>query len=143
MAGFQVMIAAAAVLGTFVGALGGALVWRLRWNVFLGAVLAAGAFILVLVSESPSNFTWLRTKISWGLPPMLLSFLVASLSGRWLGARMHPTWTTLTAFGISLVTGFLCLLLFRISPHAPIPTALGASACAVILLWRSRKPLTR
>lgn len=140
-AGFQVLIAASAVLGTMVGAIGGAVIWRLRWNVFLGALLTGAAFLLIVVAESPKNFTWLPTRLTWGIPPMMLSYLVASLAGRWLADRFRPAWTTLAAFGIAITVGFLCLLSFRWTPQAPLSVSVGGSACSIVLLLRSRKPL--
>ena len=150
--GFMILIGAAAVLGVVVGAIGGAVVWRVRLNLVLGGLLTAGVFLLVLVADHPGDFLWLRAKLTWGIPPLSLAFLIASISARWLEARtaLRPTWITLAACGISLGLGCLYLLLFRIDLEAPLRVALVADVgLIVVLIWnahgrrRWRSPATR
>src|SRR5438552_12847513 len=126
--GFMILIGAAALMGVMVGAIGGAVIWRMRMNLVLGGLLTAGVYLLVLVADHLGDFLWLRAKLTWGIPPLSLAFLIASVSARWLKARtrLHPTWTTLAACGVGLGLGFLYLLLFRIDLEAPLAVALVA-----------------
>ena len=139
--GFMVMIAAAAVLGVLVGAIGGAVAWRLRMNLVLGGLLTACAFLLVLVVEQHGDVVWLRAKLAWGIPALTVAFLVGSVFARWLDARtrLRPAWTTLAAFGFSLCMGFFYLLLFRLSPRAPLLGALIADVALILLLLLRRR----
>ena len=139
--GFMILVAAASFIGVVVGAIGGAVIWRLRIGIVLGAVLTAAAYFLVLVLEHHEDFTWLRAKLTWGAPSMVLSFLICSVSAPWLAARttLRPTWIALAALGISLAMGFLYLLLFRVSMRAPLVTALAADVCLIILLILNRR----
>ncbi|MGH9867023.1 MAG: hypothetical protein ACREAA_02515 [Candidatus Polarisedimenticolia bacterium] len=141
--GFLVLIATAAFMGVVVGAIGGAAAWRLRSNLVVGFVLTVCAFFLVLVADQPGDFIWLRAKLTWGVPPMSMTFLVSSVFARWLETRttLRPNWIALAALGVSLSTGFLCLLLFRISPGAPLLAALGADLCLVLLVMWNRRPV--
>src|SRR5262245_18562256 len=134
-AGFIVLILTAALMGVIVGAIGGAVVWRLRVNLVLGAVLTAFAFVVTLVAEYPGSF-FLRAKLVWGLPPMLLTFLIASLSARALEARtrLRPLWTTLAAFGCALSLGSMFLWLFRLDLQITIVAALVADAGLAVLI---------
>lgn len=72
---------------------------------------------------------------------MALTFLICSISARWLEARtaLRPIWIALAAFGFTLSMGFLYLLWFRLSWRAPLLAALGADVCLVLILIRSRK----
>jgi hypothetical protein len=139
--GFMVLIAGASVIGVVVGAIGGAVLWRLRIGVVPGAVLTAGAYLLVLVLEHHEDFIFLRAKLTWGAPSMSLAFLICSVSARWLEARtkLRPTWIALAALGFSLAMGFLYLLLFRLSMRAPLVAALAGDICLILLLMRSRR----
>ena len=78
----------------------------------------------------------MRAKLVWGLPPLLLSFLIASATARALEARtrLRPLWTTLAAFGCALSLGFLYLLLFRLDLGKPLVVALVADAALALLL---------
>jgi hypothetical protein len=72
---------------------------------------------------------------------MALTFLVASVSARWLQARttLRPTWAALAAFGVALSLGLLNLSLFGLSLRAPLLAALGAGVCLILLLIRGRR----
>jgi hypothetical protein len=72
---------------------------------------------------------------------MALTFLVASVSARWLQARttLRPTWTALAAFGVALSLGLLNLRLVGLSLRAPLLAALGAGVCLLLLLIWGRR----
>src|SRR5437016_5819091 len=136
--GFMILIGAAAHMGVVVGAIGGAVVWRMRMNLVLGGLLTAGVYLLVLVADHPGDFLWLRAKLTWGIPPLSLAFLRASVSARWLKARarLDTIWTSLAACGVGLGLGFLFLLLFRTDLEAPLAVALVADVgLVVVLIW--------
>jgi hypothetical protein len=140
-AGFMVSIAAAAVLGIVVGAIGGAVVRRLRMNFVLGVFLTACAYLLALIEENDGRVLWLKAELVWGTPSMMLAFLISLIAARWLEARtkLRPIWTTLAAFGVALTLGFLYLLTFRLSLTAPPVIGLVADAGLLLLLVLSRK----
>lgn len=141
--GYLVLIGAAAVLGVLVGAVGGAVVWRLRINLALGAALTACVCLLIFVVEGHGNLTWLGTKLIWGIPSMTVAFLVSSVCARRLESRtaLSPIWTALAACGLGLVLGMLYLFLFRLSPGAPLLAAPAISAGMILVLIRSRRAL--
>ncbi|MGH7701913.1 MAG: hypothetical protein ACREMO_02385 [Gemmatimonadales bacterium] len=135
---FILTIVTAALTGVVVGAIGGAVVWRVRSNLALGGLLTAGAYLLVQALDGDA-LGLLRARFTWGLPAAILAFLVASVSARWIAARttLRPTWITLAAFGLALGLGFLYLFLFRVSPWAPRRGAVAADVCLILLLMRS------
>lgn len=139
-AGFLVLIVTAALMGVAVGAIGGAVAWRFRGHLVLGAVLTWCAFVLLLVADYHDDFHWLRAKLTWGTPPLTLTFLVASVAARELEARtaLRRAWIGLAAFGIALSLGFLYLRLFRLDLWAPLPVALGCDIALILLLTRAR-----
>ena len=143
--GFMIMVAGAAFLGVVVGAMGGAVVWRLRGGLVLGGALTACAYLLSLILEHHEDFIFLRTKLIWGIPSMSVSFLVGSVSARWLEARtrLRPVWIALAAFGISLALGVLYMSMFRISMKAPLEAALAADICLILLLMGLRKSVVQ
>src|SRR5262245_13721783 len=138
------MIGAAAVLGVFIGAIGGALGWRLRLNV-LGVVLSVLAFVLYLFIEHGGRHTWLGAELIFGLPPLLFAVLIASIAARLLAGRtsLRPAWVTLLAFGIANLAGALCLLLFRIGPGALLTGAVSADFLLLLLLLLLTRRLRR
>ena len=141
-AGFMFSIAAAAFLGVVVGAIGGAVIWRLRKNIFLGGLLTAGAYVLLLIAENEGRRLWIRGELAWGIPALVVSFLLSSLLARLLSThtRLSPTWTSVATLGLTWVLGFLYLFLFRVSLTAPREVALWADTCLLLLLVvQSRK----
>ena len=143
--GFTILVGTAALIGVVVGAIGGAVVWRLKSNVVSGGVLTACAYLLVLVAEHHEDFQWLRAKLTWGVPSMTLAFLICSISAPWLEARtgLRPTRAALAAFGFSLGVGLLYLLTFRVSLRAPLVSALAADLCLILLLMHNRRLVTQ
>ena len=142
-AGFILTIGIAALIGIFVGALGGAVVWRLRVNLVVGGLLTALAFVVLLILENGGRR--LTLGIVWGTPALLMAFLLASLLAPWLASRirLRPTWTGLIALGLVWALGFVYLFLFRVSLTAPPCVALGADACLLLLLIRNRQEKVR
>jgi hypothetical protein len=138
--GFMILIGAAAFMGVIVGAVGGAVVWRVRSNLALGGLLTACAYVLVLVARHHGDLLWLRAELAWGGPSMALTFLIGSLSARWVAAHtaLRPAWTTLAAFGVALSLGVLYLLLFRVNLELPRLAALWADVVLILLLMGSR-----
>jgi hypothetical protein len=138
--GFVVSIAAAAVTGILVGAIGGAVVWRMRMNLVVGSLLTACAYLLILLADG-QRLLGLRGHLYWGVPLLILGFLLSSVAARWLRTRikLRPTWIALQALGLALTLGFLNLLLFRWSFRAPPLVALAADACLFVLLIRSQR----
>lgn len=134
-------IAGAAVLAVFVGALGGAIVWRARLHIALGALLTACAYVLLLIVDHHGRLFWLTAELNWGAPMLALTFLVGSLAGRWIGAhaRWRSTLVALASFGVALVVGLSYMFLFRIDIQAPLRWAWVIDAGLVLLLLRSRK----
>ena len=128
-------------MGVVVGAIGGAINWRLGGGLVLGGLLTACAFLLAVVLEHPQDFTWLRAKLTWGIPATSVTFLIGSVSAPWLKARtaLRPTWIALAALGFTLSMGFLYLLLFRVSLQAPLVAALVGDFCLILLLMRARR----
>jgi len=143
-AGFMILVAAAAVTGVLVGAVGGAVAWRLRMNIVLGGVLTAVAYLLVLVLEHHEDFIFLRAKLIWGIPSMSVAFLICSVSAPWLAAHtsLRPTWVALAALGFSLGMGSLYLLLFGLGFRAPLVAASVMDPCLVLLLLRNTRERT-
>jgi hypothetical protein len=139
--GFMILVGTAAFIGAVVGAIGGAITWRVGANLALGALLTAGALLLVLVAEGDGRVTWLSAKLTWGAPSMAFTYLAASASGRWFQARttLRRTGTALAAFAVALSLGLLSLRLFGLSLRAPLLAALGAGVCLILLLIRDRR----
>jgi hypothetical protein len=139
--GFLILIATAAVTGALVGAIGGALVWRLRLNAAAGIALTVCAFLGILLLDQWGDTTWLRAKLAWGIPSLAVTFLSASLSARWVAARtrLSPTWTAIVACVLALSLGFLYMFLFKLSPGAPLVGGPAISLCLILLLVLSRR----
>ena len=133
--GFMVLVGTAGLIGAVGGAIGGAVTWRLGAGLVLGALLTVAALLLVLVAEGSGSLVWLRAKLAWGVPAMAFTFLLASLSARWLESRsrLPRTGTAVAAFAVALSLGFLSLRLFGLNRRTPILTALAAGACLGVL----------
>jgi len=142
--GFLILIAGAAVAGVAVGALGGTIGWWLKIHILLGALGTVCLFFLVLALDQGS-LQWLNAKVTWGAPPMALTFLLSTAVARWLemSTRLRPVWTALAAFITALIAGALCLKLFPFSIWAPVVAALGASVGLILVLMRKPKPVSR
>jgi hypothetical protein len=141
--GFMVLVGAAAFMGVVVGAIGGAVVWRLGSGLVLGVVLTACAYLLVLIADYHEDFVFLGTKLIWGVPSMTVAFLLSSVFASWLEVRttLRRKGVALAAFGFGLGLGFLYLLLFRIGMGAPLVAAPIVDIGLIILLIRNRRRL--
>lgn len=143
--GFMVLVGTAALIGAVVGAIGGAITWRVGANLLAGAVLTACALVLVLVAEGEGRLVWLRAKLTWGVPSMALTFLAALASARWLqsSTTLGRTGTATVGFVIALCLGLLTLRLFGLSLRAPLLAAAVAGACLIAVRVRDREPESR
>ena len=139
----MVMIAAAGVLGYLAGAIGGAVVWLLRWNLVLGGLAAFCVYVVWSIAEHDWDTGWLRGDLIWGAPLMSLAFLVCSASARWLEARvrLRPIWVALAALVFTLCVGCGYMLMFRIDLFLPLYVALALDVCLVVMLMRMRRPV--
>ena len=103
------MIAGVMVVAVLVGATGGAINGRIRGELSLGVILTAGTYFLaVIILES-----WSHWKLTlFGLLPLILSFLVGSLTTQFLETRLglRPVLAALAGLGSALLAGFLYLL---------------------------------
>jgi hypothetical protein len=146
--GFLLLIFTAALVGVVVGAIAGAVVWRLRCNLALGGLLTACVFPLVLVAEAYGSVSWLRAKLIWGAPAAALTFLICSIAAHWLGARtaLRPMWIALAAGGLALGVGLLYLAWFKhqlLSAHGawgPMLPTLAADMVLLVVLLLTRRP---
>src|SRR5262245_4558014 len=138
-AGFMVLVGTAALIGAVVGAIGGAVTWRLGANLALGGLLTAVGLLLALLAEGDGSLTWLRPRLTWGVPSMAFTFLLATASARWLQARttLGRNATAAAAFAVALSLGLVSLRLFGLSLRAPMLAALGAGVCLIILARHS------
>ena len=138
-AGARVMVATAATAAVIVGAIGGAIVWRGGNRLTLGGLSAVAVYFLAATDFL--GFAFLTLAVIFGIPILVLSFLISYLTARHLKSRtsLRLMWATLAAVGSALTVGFLYLLLFRLSLWAPVWIALGADACLILLAIRSRK----
>ena len=115
--------------------------WRARLHIVLGALLTACAYVLLLIADHHGRLFWLNAELTWGAPILALTFLVGSLSARWLGvhARWRPTLIALVSFGVALVIGLSFMFLFRLDMRAPLRWAWVIDAGLVLLLLWNRK----
>ena len=147
--GFLVLIFTAILVGAVVGAIAGAVVWRLRCNLVLGGLVTACLLPLALVAEAYGNISWLRVKVTWGAPSMALTFLICSISARWLEAHtaLRPLWIAGAACGLALSAGFLYLSWFKYlllsshGPWGPLLPALAADIFLLFVLLLTRRPV--
>jgi hypothetical protein len=147
--GFLILIFTAALVGVVVGAIAGAVVWRFRCNLALGGLVTACLLPLVLVAEAYGSVYWLRAKLTWGAPSMALTFLIGSISARWLEAHtaLRPLWIAFAACGLALSAGFLYLLWFKYlllsshGPWGPLMPALAADIFLLVVLLLTRRPV--
>ena len=116
----------------------------------MGGLVTACLFPLVLIAEAYGNVYWLRAKIIWGAPSAALTFLVCSISARWLEARtaLRPMWISLTAGSLALGVGLLYLAWFKyllLSSHGSrgplLPTLTTDIVLLVVLLLLTRRPV--
>ena len=137
--GILALIGGAMFLEVRVGAAGGAIYGRLRGDLFLGAILTTAAYVLLFIAlESVSS--WKITL--FGMFPLMLSFLVGSLTGRFLETRLRPLFAAPAALAGALLVGFSYLLMHRFGWLSLDPNtawiAIAALSCLMILSIRKR-----
>ena len=138
--GVLALIGGAMVFAVLVGAIAGAINGRLKGDLFLGAVLTAGAYVLLFIALE----SWAAWKITvFGMFPLMLSFVVGSLTGRFLEWRvgLRPLFAVPAAFAGALLVGLSYLLLHRFGWLTLDPNtawiAMAALACLMILsMWK-------
>lgn len=140
LAGY-LLLANAALSGVIAGSIGGAIAWAVRRNAFwAGALVAAAYLVFVFLFESYS----LKAAVVFGLPPLVMTFIVAWLIAWWLHARAgwRSISSALVGGGCAIAGGFLWGFLFRLDIWAPVIFALAADALLIVglLLLRLRKP---
>ncbi len=143
--GFLIMIAGAVTAGIVIGALGGAISWRLNSNLVLGAVLTAVAFPLLLIADDRGSTKWLRAELHWGLPSLALGFLSCALLATSLRGltRIGPTWAAILAFVLAVGLGVLSMRSLKNDPGAIPTVGLVADACLLALLVFARRRFRR
>jgi hypothetical protein len=147
--GFLVLLFTAALVGVVVGAVAGVVVWRSRCNLVLGGLATACLLPLVLVAEAYGSVYWLRAKVTWGAPSTALTFLICSISARWLDAHtaLRPLWIALAACGLALSVGLLYLAWVKYllgsshGPWGPLLPALAADIVPLAVLLLIRRPV--
>lgn len=104
------LVGGAIVIAVLLGAAAGAINGRLKGELSLGAILAVGTYLLLVISlESWSSWRL----IFFGAFPLILTFLVASLVTQFLETRfrLRPVFASLAGLGGALLAGFLYLTL--------------------------------
>jgi hypothetical protein len=131
--GVLATIAAVIVVAVLVGAVGGAVTGRLKGDLVLGAAVTAVLhFVIVVAMES----SWSRGKIAvFGLLPLMLTFVIGSVTTRFLLTRVRPVLAGVFGVGIALLAGVLYLTLIKMEwmPLAAPNTAWVAAGIFAVL----------
>jgi hypothetical protein len=133
-----VIVASAAVLALFLGALGGTIAWAVKRGPLGGGVAAIGVYLATrVVLESAS----LTSSAVIGIPPMIMTLLTSWLTASYLEARTRSgrMWAALLGLACALLLGFLWGFLFRLGFRAPVSVAIAADVCLIGLLLYQRK----
>jgi hypothetical protein len=128
-----VLIGGAMAVAVFVGAAGGAINGRLKGELPLGAIVVAGAYVLLVATLE----SWSDWKLAlFGMLPLMLSFLAGSLSGRFLETRLgvRPRFAMVVSFGGALLVGFAYLMLVRLGWDALMEPGTAWIALAILSL---------
>ena len=135
----EVTITAAMVWGVILGALGGAIAWRLRSGLIASGVVLISIYVLAIVV--PDGFFWLNLSLTFGVLPLAQSALVSRALAQYLEARQQwrPLWSGTGAVAGSLVAGWLCLWSRTLDTWAPNWVAGAVSACLLVLLLMTRR----
>ena len=137
------MAATAAMAALILGAMTGAVVWRLKSSLFLGGLLSLAIF--VLAATVFLGFRSLTVAVIYGIPALIMTFLISHLAANAWNVRlnMRALWATLAGIGTALVAALLYLLMLRFSALAAVWVALGADACLIPLAMRNRKVVSQ
>ncbi len=136
-------IAGAAVLAVIIGAMSGAVAWRVRHGLVWGVLSSIGVYLLLLAIDRGLHS--LRGGAVFGGPPLVLTFLISYLVACHLKTRanLRSLWASLAALASALVIGYLYLLWFRFgllrsSPWEPIWITVGADTYLLFVTIRGR-----
>ena len=141
------MVGGAILVAILIGAVGGAINGRLKGELSLGAILVVGTYFLMVTSLE----SWSSWKIVFfGMLPLILSFLVGSLTTQFLETRfgVRPVFATLAALGSALLVGFLYLMLitsgwWALADPSTAWIALAALSYLIILSIQKRMRATK
>lgn len=138
--GFKILTASVVVTAVTIGALSGAVAWRIKNGLILGGLSALGVYFLA-VAMSLNLLSWFKLVLLFGVPPLIMTFLISYLTALHLKAhgKLCPLWASLAALGGALILGILYGFLFRVGFEVPIWTALGVDACLILLAVRRRR----
>jgi peptidoglycan/LPS O-acetylase OafA/YrhL len=132
-----IFIASVFLKGLTVGALGGALAWAVRRSPLWVLVLVSGCYLAG--TEFLGSFN-LKTAALFGMPALVLTFLISWLAAYYLGTRRR--WrrigASLAAICFALMVGVAWGFLFRISIWAPVVCAIVADAIVLLAILTSR-----
>jgi hypothetical protein len=136
--GMLAAVAGAIVLAALIGAVGGAISGRLKADLTLGVVCTTGVYVLVSALDHLLPLSLL------GMLPLILTFLVASLTTHYLEQRMalRPVLATSAALGSAFIVGYLYALPMRFGwwGLADVKTAwIGGTALVCLIIFSIRK----
>ena len=141
--GMLAAVAGAIVLAALIGAVGGAISGRLKADLTLGVVCTTGVYVLV------SALDHLLPLALLGMLPLILTFLVASLTTQYLEDHvgLRPVLATSAALGSAFIVGYLYALPMRFGwwglADAQTAWIAGAAlACLIFLSMRKRMTTT-
>ncbi len=131
-------VGGAIVLAAFIGAVGGAISGRLKADLPLGVVSTMGVYVLVSALDHLSPLALL------GLLPLILTFLVGSLTTQYLEDHvgLRPVFATSAALGSAFIVGYLYALPMRFGwwGLADVNTAwIGGAALVCLIIFSIRK----
>jgi len=137
--GFVILVAYVAMVAIIMGAVGGAIVWKIRGGLTRGSLSTAGIYLLAAVPII--GFPWLAVALIFGIPLLVLTFLITFLTAHHFETRanLHHILSILAAISTALIAGFLLLMLFRFNLWAPVWITLGADAYLILLVISERK----
>jgi len=140
-AGFYVTVAAAAIVALIIGAIHGAIFWRVRSGLALGSLVSLVVYLVVAFA-----FFGIFTlgAIFCGIIPLTLSFLSSYLIASYFNKSkgLRPIWSSIAAFSSSLAVGVLYMLSFRAGLWVPLVLGLVANGYLASLVIKSRGLVT-
>jgi hypothetical protein len=136
-AGYAI-VASAAVLAVMLGAFAGAIGWATKARVLWAGLLAAAIYLATAVLWESHR---LEAAASIGIPPLILTLLIAWLTAQYLEtrAKWRRIWAALAALGGALLLGFLWGFSLRLGLREAILMALAADVCLLVLFHLSQK----
>jgi len=127
------LIASAALDGIMVGALGGAIAWAVKGRRRWIGLLVAGIYVTIVLRASYS----LKTGAVFGIPLLVLTFLISWLTASYLQARtrLKSIWSTPLAICCASIAGVAWAFLFRLGMWAPGTFAAVADVFLILFLF--------